>query len=81
MSSPRPPDTRDAADGSAYGLAAAALSPPAEGTSDTPTLAHNVVHFVRVLRGAGLPMSPAQGVDAVCAYCEMAGLFRCQHWA
>jgi uncharacterized protein with von Willebrand factor type A (vWA) domain len=24
-----------------------------------PTLAHNVVHFVRVLRGAGLPMSPS----------------------
>jgi uncharacterized protein with von Willebrand factor type A (vWA) domain len=32
-----------------------------------PTLAHNVVHFVRVLRGAGLPMSPAQAVDALAA--------------
>ena len=32
-----------------------------------PTLAHNVVHFVRVLRGAGLPMSPAQAVDAIAA--------------
>lgn len=32
-----------------------------------PTLAHNVVHFVRVLRGAGLPMSPAQAVDALSA--------------
>ncbi|MEA3128675.1 MAG: uncharacterized protein QOF46_470, partial [Paraburkholderia sp.] len=34
---------------------------------DTPTLARNVVHFVRVLRGAGLPMSPAQAVDALAA--------------
>ncbi|WP_259294997.1 VWA domain-containing protein [Paraburkholderia sp. DHOC27] len=31
------------------------------------TLAYNVVHFVRVLRGAGLPMSPAQAVDAITA--------------
>ena len=30
-----------------------------------PTLAHNVVHFVRVLRGAGLPMSPSHAVDAL----------------
>ena len=34
---------------------------------DTPTLARNVVHFVRVLRSAGLPMSPAQAVDALAA--------------
>ncbi|WP_322105505.1 VWA domain-containing protein [Paraburkholderia sp. J41] len=27
--------------------------------------ARNVVHFVRVLRGAGLPMSPARAVDAL----------------
>jgi uncharacterized protein with von Willebrand factor type A (vWA) domain len=33
----------------------------------SPTLAHNVVHFVRVLRGAGLPMSPSQAVDAIAA--------------
>ncbi|MGF6379866.1 uncharacterized protein with von Willebrand factor type A (vWA) domain [Paraburkholderia atlantica] len=32
-----------------------------------PMLARNVVHFVRVLRGAGLPMSPAQAVDALAA--------------
>ena len=32
-----------------------------------PTLAHNVVHFVRVLRGAGLPMSPSHAVDALAA--------------
>ncbi|QGZ60323.1 vWA domain-containing protein [Paraburkholderia acidisoli] len=31
----------------------------------TPTFARNVVHFVRVLRGAGLPMSPAHAVDAL----------------
>ena len=31
----------------------------------TPTLAHNVVHFVRLLRGAGLAMSPAHSVDAL----------------
>ncbi|TDN68202.1 hypothetical protein B0G77_1518 [Paraburkholderia sp. BL10I2N1] len=35
--------------------------------ADRPTLARNVVHFVRVLRGAGLPMSPAQAVDALAA--------------
>jgi uncharacterized protein len=29
------------------------------------TLARNVVHFVRLLRGAGLGMSPAQAVDAL----------------
>ncbi|MGE8473150.1 MAG: vWA domain-containing protein [Paraburkholderia hospita] len=32
---------------------------------NTATLARNVVHFVRLLRGAGLPMSPAQAVDAL----------------
>src|SRR5471032_1388423 len=32
---------------------------------ETPTLAHNVVHFVRLLRGAGLAMSPAHSVDAL----------------
>lgn len=32
---------------------------------DAPTLAHNVVHFVRLLRGAGLALSPAHGVDAL----------------
>jgi uncharacterized protein len=32
-----------------------------------PILARNVVHFVRMLRGAGLPMSPAQAVDAIAA--------------
>ncbi|WP_133649843.1 vWA domain-containing protein [Paraburkholderia flava] len=35
--------------------------------SQPDTLARNVVHFVRVLRGAGLPMSPAQSVDALAA--------------
>jgi uncharacterized protein len=34
-----------------------------------PMLARNVVHFVRVLRGAGLPMSSAQAVDALEALC------------
>ncbi|KDR29542.1 von Willebrand factor A [Caballeronia grimmiae] len=29
------------------------------------TLSRNVVHFVRLLRGAGLGMSPAQAVDAI----------------
>ncbi|MGF6776076.1 vWA domain-containing protein [Paraburkholderia sp. GAS334] len=50
--------------GPARGLAAASLNASPEGTH---TLAHNVVHFVRVLRGAGLPMSPAQAVDALAA--------------
>ncbi len=31
------------------------------------TFARNVVHFVRLLRGAGLPMSPAHAVDAIAA--------------
>ncbi|HTH58908.1 MAG TPA: VWA domain-containing protein [Paraburkholderia sp.] len=33
--------------------------------STLPPIARNVVHFVRVLRGAGLPMSSAQAVDAL----------------
>ncbi|WP_179403930.1 vWA domain-containing protein [Burkholderia guangdongensis] len=38
------------------------------GEPDTRAVfAHNVVHFVRLLRGAGLPMSPAQAVDAIAA--------------
>src|ERR1700688_2051238 len=32
-----------------------------------PTFARNVVHFVRLLRAAGLPMSPAHAVDALAA--------------
>jgi hypothetical protein len=32
---------------------------------DLPPIARNVVHFVRVLRGAGLPMSSAQSADAL----------------
>ena len=34
-------------------------------TADSPTIARNVVHFVRLLRAAGMPMSPAQAVDAL----------------
>ena len=34
-----------------------------------PMLARNVVHFVRVLRAAGLPMSSAQAADALEALC------------
>jgi uncharacterized protein len=44
-----------------------AAPPPA--TAAPPMLARNVVHFVRVLRGAGLPMSSAQAVDALEALC------------
>ncbi|WP_322043744.1 VWA domain-containing protein [Paraburkholderia sp. J67] len=33
--------------------------------SAPPMLARNVVHFVRVLRGAGLPMASARAVDAL----------------
>lgn len=44
-----------------------AAPPPA--TEAPPMLARNVVHFVRVLRGAGLPMSSAQAVDALEALC------------
>jgi uncharacterized protein len=35
------------------------------GIESFPMLARNVVHFVRLLRAAGLPMSPAQAVDAL----------------
>src|SRR5579863_9459073 len=40
---------------------------PASTTGAQPMLARNVVHFVRLLRGAGLPMSPAHAVDALTA--------------
>lgn len=30
-----------------------------------PVLARNITHFVRLLRGAGMPLSPAQAVDAL----------------
>ncbi|MDR2852684.1 MAG: hypothetical protein LBV61_06495, partial [Burkholderiaceae bacterium] len=32
-----------------------------------PPIARNLVHFVRVLRGAGMPVSSAQAVDALTA--------------
>jgi len=38
-----------------------------ESAPPLPMLARNVVHFVRVLRGAGLPMSSAQAADALAA--------------
>ncbi|TDV18610.1 vWA domain-containing protein [Paraburkholderia caballeronis] len=48
------------------------MKPAAEATeaapptaAGLPVIARNVVHFVRVLRGAGLPMSPAQAADAI----------------
>jgi hypothetical protein len=41
--------------------------PPPPSPESAPTLARNVVHFVRVLRGAGLPMTPSQAVDAIAA--------------
>ncbi|MEX3959214.1 VWA domain-containing protein [Trinickia sp. EG282A] len=34
-------------------------------TGDAPMFGRNVVHFVRLLRAAGLPMSPAHAVDAL----------------
>ena len=55
------------ASGHRIGLPGSASGEPASPLDDTPTLARNVVHFVRVLRGAGLPMSPAQAVDALAA--------------
>ena len=52
------PDTNDARDANAGAF---------------PTLARNVVHFIRLLRAAGLPMSPAQAVDALDAlHCVVA---------
>lgn len=38
---------------------------PAADEKPPPMLARNVVHFVRVLRGAGLPMASARAVDAL----------------
>ncbi len=35
------------------------------GSGDAAMFARNVVHFVRLLRAAGLPMSPAHAVDAL----------------
>ncbi|WP_028227334.1 vWA domain-containing protein [Paraburkholderia ferrariae] len=37
----------------------------APGVTAPPMLARNVVHFVRILRGAGLPMSSAQAADVL----------------
>ncbi|TKC89291.1 VWA domain-containing protein [Trinickia terrae] len=46
----------------------ATLAPSSTASRDAqPMLARNVVHFVRLLRGAGLPMSPAHAVDALAA--------------
>ncbi|WP_042299696.1 vWA domain-containing protein [Paraburkholderia kururiensis] len=39
--------------------------PPVSPMPPMPPIARNVVHFVRVLRAAGLPMSPAHAVDAL----------------
>ncbi|WP_322010571.1 VWA domain-containing protein [Paraburkholderia sp. J12] len=43
--------------------AAPAVSTPS--VAAPPMLARNVVHFVRILRGAGLPMSSAQAADVL----------------
>jgi uncharacterized protein len=42
-------------------------APAVDPAAAAPLLARNVVHFVRMLRGAGLPMSPAHAVDALAA--------------
>jgi uncharacterized protein with von Willebrand factor type A (vWA) domain len=47
-------------------MAPPSTAPERAGASE-PTFARNVVHFVRLLRGAGLPMSPAHAVDALAA--------------
>ena len=39
---------------------ASPASPP-----DLPMFARNVLHFVRLLRASGLPMSPAHAIDAM----------------
>lgn len=50
-------------------MSAASMSdtPATHATSPAamPVFARNVVHFVRLLRGAGLPMSPSRAVDAI----------------
>lgn len=58
---PRPPaDAASPMSGAAATPAAAPAAPTA-----LPVLARNITHFVRLLRGAGLPLSPAQAVDAL----------------
>jgi len=51
--------------GGAMKTTRAADASPAPAGAALPAIARNVVHFVRVLRGAGLPMSSAQAVDAL----------------
>jgi uncharacterized protein len=43
------------------------MMPSEPNTAGQPMFARNVVHFVRLLRAAGLPMSPAHAVDALAA--------------
>jgi uncharacterized protein with von Willebrand factor type A (vWA) domain len=43
------------------------MTPSEPDAAGQPTFARNVVHFVRLLRAAGLPMSPAHAVDALAA--------------
>ena len=40
---------------------------------ETGRLAENIVHFARLLRGAGLPVGPGHAIDAVRAV-EVAGV-------
>lgn len=37
----------------------------ATATVSPPMLARNVTHFVRLLRGAGMPLAPSRAVDAI----------------
>jgi hypothetical protein len=43
------------------------MMPSEPNAAGQPMFARNVVHFVRLLRAAGLPMSPAHAVDALAA--------------
>ncbi|MGD7117707.1 hypothetical protein ACQCTC_13610, partial [Ralstonia pseudosolanacearum] len=38
---------------------------PAPTPRSPPMLARNVTHFVRLLRGAGMPLAPSRAVDAI----------------
>ncbi len=48
------------------------LNTPDLNLPDDPKLAHNITHFARALRKAGLPMGPGRVIDAIRAV-EAAG--------
>jgi len=69
----RPPPDPDSVDGPLNGAAAAPASSSLQGGPPRGRIADNVVHFIRMLRTAGLPVGPAKVLDALAAV-EAVGL-------